>query len=102
MHLVEDAERAAVDVVADEDVVAALEHQQDGHRRRAAAAERHAVLAALERREAPSERRARGVARARVVEAGPLSIAGPSCANVLERTMGVMTAPWIGSGSWPA
>ena len=68
-HLVEDAERAAVDVVADEHVVAALQREQDGRRRRAAAAERDAVLAALERGEAPLERGARRVAGARVVVA---------------------------------
>src|SRR5580704_3159031 len=29
-------------------------------------------------------------------------MAGPSWAKVLERTIGVITAPWIGSGSCPA
>ena len=27
---------------------------------------------------------------------------GPSCANVVARTMGVITAPETGSGDWPA
>ena len=42
-HLVEDAERAAVHVVADEHVVAALEHEQHRRGRRTSAPERHAV-----------------------------------------------------------
>src|SRR5690349_8062945 len=32
----------------------------------------------------------------------PLWLPGPSCANVLARTIGVITAPLSGSGGWPA
>src|SRR5690348_10561925 len=32
----------------------------------------------------------------------PLWLSGPSCANVLARTIGVITAPLTGSGGWPA
>ena len=56
---------------------------------------------ALERREAPLERRARRVAGARVVVA--LVRAGPVLRErASTRTMGVITAPETGSGSCPA
>ena len=65
--LVEDAERASVDVVTAEHVVAGLQAEQDRGGRRASAAERDAVLGAFERGEAALERGARRVAGARVV-----------------------------------
>ncbi len=89
---------AAVDVVADEDVIAGLEREENGRGGRASAAERDAMLAALERREATLERGTRGVARARS-NRKPLCTPGPSCAKVLASTIGVMTAPETGSGS---
>ena len=68
-HAVEQAKRAAVDVVAGHDVVAGVEQVQQrvlgGH----AAGEGQAVAAAVERRQARFERRARRIGRARIVEA---------------------------------
>ena len=100
MTAVEDAEGAAVDVVAADHVVARAQRVQQRRRGGAAAREGKAAAAALERRQARLQRRARGVAAARVVEAQRLARLG--CAKVLERTMGFITAPFAGSGAWPA
>ena len=68
-HLVQQAEGAAVDVVAQHHVVAAGELLEDGLYRRHAGAEGHAVGAAFERSQVGLHRIAGGVAHAGVVEA---------------------------------
>src|SRR5579864_6166927 len=67
--LVEDAKGSAVDIVADEHVVAVLEREQDGRGGRAAAAEGDGMAGPLEGGKALLERSTRGVARSRVVVA---------------------------------
>ena len=67
--LLEEPVRAAVHVVAADDVVAGTERVEEGRRRRTAAREGEGAGAALEGGQARLERRARRVAAARVVEA---------------------------------
>ena len=68
-HLLEDAERPAVDVVARDHVVAAREQRHERRDRAHPGREREAVLRVLERGEAGLERVARRVAGARVLVA---------------------------------
>ena len=68
-HLVEEAERAAVGVLRDDDVVAGLEHRADRGDRRHAGREGEPGLAALDRRDVLLEREARRILRARVLVA---------------------------------
>ena len=70
---IEDAKGAAVDVVARDHVIARAQQLQERHRGRAARAEGESEAAALERGDAALEHLARGVARARVLEAAVLA-----------------------------
>ena len=67
--LVEEAERAAVHVLAGDDVIARLQHAEDGVRRRHPRGEAVRVFAAFERGEVRLEHGARRVLRPRVLEA---------------------------------
>ena len=80
-HLVEDAERAAIDVLREEDAVARPEERQDGCDSGHAGAESEAVRAAFKVGDEFLKCRARRVARARILPAGrfaqrPLAIGG--------------------------
>src|SRR5688572_4656781 len=68
-HLLEDEIAAAVEVVHGDDVRARVEELQHGADRRHAGGEGEAGFAAFQLRDAGLERIARGIARARVVEA---------------------------------
>jgi hypothetical protein len=100
-HLVEDAEGAAVHVVAAHHVVAGARACAGWRGGRAARAEGEPVLGALER----GERRLRGC-RAWGCGCGrtrsPCGRPGRRWAKVLDSTMGVITAPVTGSGCCPA
>jgi len=72
-HLVREPERAAVQVVAEHDVIARVAQVQHGVRRGQPTSERERVLAAFQRCQAALQRIPRGVARARIFESLVLS-----------------------------
>ena len=72
-HLVEEAKRPAVEIVAGDHLVARRQQRQHGRRRRQARVEAEPEGPALQRRQVGLEREARRVLRARVLEAAVLA-----------------------------
>ena len=102
-HLVDQPERAAVGVVRDDDVVArrqqhAQQHVGGAHPR----PERDGVPPALQRGEALLQRGAGGVGASGSTRSPTAVPPTPSCAYVDDGWIGGITAPVVGSGSWPA